>query len=146
MKVRLIERGTTTEPTREMPITRSEFLIGRGGDCDFRLRLSSISRHHCLIRLDTDGATLVDLGSSNGTFLNDNRVRSQAPLHSGDVLRIGACSFTVDLGDEERPELRLPAGVDSMAVTVKLRDLKEQAPPAPDAGRPTPPEGETTAH
>jgi pSer/pThr/pTyr-binding forkhead associated (FHA) protein len=139
MNVRLIERGSGTEPVREIAVTRSEFLIGRGADCDLRLRLSSISRHHCLIRLDAEGATLVDLGSSNGTFLNDNRVRSQAVLHSGDELRLGECRFTVDLGDADRPEGRVSSGADSMAVTVKLKDIKRQ-PPA-EGLNPTPEKG-----
>jgi pSer/pThr/pTyr-binding forkhead associated (FHA) protein len=99
MKVRLIERGTRGEPAREVPINESEFLIGRGADCDLRLPVADISRHHCMIRIVVGEATLVDLGSSNGTFLNNQPVRSQTALHSGDVLQVGDCQFVVDLGD-----------------------------------------------
>lgn len=122
MKVRLIERGRSPDQTRDIPVTQSEFLIGRGADCNLRLRIPAISRHHCIIRLGTDEATLVDLGSSNGTYLNDQRVRSQAPLHSGDELRIGTCCFVVDLGDRASLIHSQTVEVDTSATTIKLRE------------------------
>ena len=82
--IRLIERGATPAQSREIPINEHEFLIGRGADCNLKLRSDEISRHHCTIRVSSDGATLMDLGSSNGTYLNGQRVRSQADLTSGD--------------------------------------------------------------
>jgi pSer/pThr/pTyr-binding forkhead associated (FHA) protein len=99
LHVRLLERGTNPEQTREFPIDGPEFLIGRATDCNLRLRGSAISRHHCIIRLGADEVTLVDLGSSNGSYVNGQRVVSQAALHSGDVLRLGERDFLVDLGD-----------------------------------------------
>jgi pSer/pThr/pTyr-binding forkhead associated (FHA) protein len=125
LHVRLIERGATAEQTREVPILRSEFLVGRGADCDLRLRVSSVSRHHCIIRVTQDEAVLVDLGSSNGTHLNNHQVRSQAPLRTGDELRIGSCVFVVDLGDEDSDRLRVP-DVSPLAATVKLPDPPKQ--------------------
>jgi pSer/pThr/pTyr-binding forkhead associated (FHA) protein len=120
MKVRLIERGTTDTDIREILINQPEFLIGRGADCDLRLRMSSVSRHHCLIRVDPEEASVVDLGSSNGTFLNDHQLRSQTTLRSGDLLKVGSREFLVDLGDQP---IELPAapGHDSLAVTVKMK-------------------------
>src|SRR5215469_2250798 len=105
MHVKLIERGPSAEQTREVPVTETEFVIGRGSDCDLRLRESAVSRHHCTIRRGHDEATLVDLGSSNGTFLNGQRVRSQATLRSGDTLQVGASTFVVDLGDRGAVDL-----------------------------------------
>ena len=120
--MRLIERGATAEEIREIPVTQAEFLIGRGADCDLRLRAASVSRHHCLIRPGAECATLTDLGSSNGSYLNGQRVRSQADLHSGDELKVGTFTFLVALGDERVG----PVG-DSIARTVKMRQ-----PPAGD--------------
>ena len=123
IRVRLIERGSTPEQTREVVVNQAEFLIGRGADCDLRLRDHEISRHHCIIRVVGGEATLVDLGSSNGTYLNGQRVRSQAPLHSGDELRLGAATFVVDLGDPEATRLDVP-DVDPLAGTIKLPKKK----------------------
>jgi pSer/pThr/pTyr-binding forkhead associated (FHA) protein len=125
LHMRLVERGATPEQTREITIRPPEFLIGRGSDCDLRLPGSGISRHHCLIRVGPDGVTLVDLGSSNGTYLNGQRVLSQAPLQGGEELRVGASTFLVDLG----AGAGLPEA-DPMARTVRLpKDQKGGKPP-----------------
>src|SRR5262245_29005061 len=101
MKIRLIERGNSAEHMREIPISKSEFIIGRGADCDLCLWIPSISRHHCLVRLEKDGVTLSDVGSANGTYVNGQRVRSQTTLESGDLITLGNCKFVVELGDQE---------------------------------------------
>jgi pSer/pThr/pTyr-binding forkhead associated (FHA) protein len=120
MKAKLVERGATPDQTREIPVTQSEFLIGRGPDCDLRLRVDNISRHHCLIRLANDEATLIDLGSSNGTFLNGERVRSSSTLHSGDELRVGTCRFRVEVGEAQPSDGDTAVGAGPFMRTVKL--------------------------
>jgi pSer/pThr/pTyr-binding forkhead associated (FHA) protein len=117
--IRLIERGDSPEQTREVPILQSEFLIGRGADCDLRLRVSSVSRHHCIVRVAGDETVLIDLGSSNGTFVNNHCVRSQIVLHTGDEIRLGTCRFVVDLGDEHSDQLGVP-DVNPLTATLKL--------------------------
>src|SRR5262249_38568405 len=47
------------------------------------------SRRHALLRYETTGYVLVDLGSSNGTYVNDAEVREATPLHDGDRIVIG---------------------------------------------------------
>jgi pSer/pThr/pTyr-binding forkhead associated (FHA) protein len=131
MKVRLIERGETPEQMREIPITDTEFLIGRGADCDLRLWVSSISRHHCLIRIEKDAVVLTDLGSANGTFVNGNRVRSQTALQSGDWISLGTRNFVLETSDHEGPWPSAPA-----PTTVKLpfatgTGLQQGEPPGP---------------
>jgi pSer/pThr/pTyr-binding forkhead associated (FHA) protein len=118
LRVRLIERGASPEQTREIPVDKPEFVMGRASDCDLRLRVNEISRHHCILRVAGGEATLVDLGSSNGSYLNNERVRSQAMLHSGDVIRVGPCTFVVDLGDPEALHLDV-ADVDPNAITMR---------------------------
>jgi pSer/pThr/pTyr-binding forkhead associated (FHA) protein len=125
MRARLIERGAKDAETREYPLTGPEFLMGRGSDCDLRLRSSSMSRHHCMIRSGPDSVMLVDLGSSNGTYLNGERVRSQAPLKTGDEVRLDQYVFLVDLGDQGDVE-RSPSK-DSVSTTLRLNVPPEQA-------------------
>jgi pSer/pThr/pTyr-binding forkhead associated (FHA) protein len=72
---------------------------------------------------------LSDLGSSNGTFLNGQRVTSQAALRSGDLVQVGDFSFVVELGDE-LPQPGTSPGADSMARTVKLSKPPPEAPPS----------------
>jgi pSer/pThr/pTyr-binding forkhead associated (FHA) protein len=125
MTPKLIEPGAGGEPAREIPIQGSEFLLGRGSDCDLRLRDINISRHHCLIRLRPQEITLVDLGSSNGTFVNGQRVLSQLNLKSGDEIRLAEFRFFVDLGEGFAPGTQIP-DVDPLAHTVRLSDLKKE--------------------
>ncbi len=99
MSARLIEMGNAPEERREILIGTDEFLIGRGLDCDLRLNESAVSRHHCLLRRDGNDYLLLDLGSSNGTYLNGQRLISQASLHTGDRISIGDFHFQIDLAD-----------------------------------------------
>jgi pSer/pThr/pTyr-binding forkhead associated (FHA) protein len=106
LEVRLIERADKPEETRIIAVNQPQFLIGRGTDCDLRLLGTDISRHHCLIRLSADEVVLMDLGSQNGSYLNGQRVISQAELKSGDIVQVGTCQFEIDLGDGNAEMLR----------------------------------------
>src|SRR5262249_22725989 len=126
-QVRLLERGAGAEPVREIPVSTEEFLIGRAPDCDLRLHTALISRHHCMIRVGPDEVTITDLGSSNGTFLNGQRVRSQANLRTGDELRIETYCFVVDLGDRVDLDLGV-ADVDPVALTQRRPEVPKPKP------------------
>lgn len=77
-------------------------LIGRGKDCTIVVLDPSVSRMHTKITVDEDGRLRVeDLRSSNGSFLNDQRIES-AYLKHGDRLRVGNVDFVVELSDEAR--------------------------------------------
>lgn len=121
MNPKLIEPGSGPEQTREIPISKGEFLIGRGPDCDLRLGVSAISRHHCMIRIQGGEATLLDLGSSNGTYVNGQRVRSSTVLHTGDEIRLDTYRFLVNLGDG-------PA-VDPAEANAATHKIKRSPPP-----------------
>src|SRR5438552_18547683 len=119
MSPKLIEPASGAERMREIPIVNEEFLIGRGADCDLRLHDEDVSRHHCLIHVRPQETTLSDLGSSNGTFVNGQRVLSQVPLKSGDEIQVGSkYHFIVDLGDGAGNVL--PNAIDAQAMTRKL--------------------------
>jgi pSer/pThr/pTyr-binding forkhead associated (FHA) protein len=69
--------------------------LGRG-DAEIQLEDPFASSQHA--RLTRQGAILVieDLGSTNGTYLNDELLRGPRPLHAGDRVRIGDSTFTYD--------------------------------------------------
>jgi pSer/pThr/pTyr-binding forkhead associated (FHA) protein len=73
-------------------------LVGRKEDCDLRLDHKSVSKLHCVI-VKTDGLLLLrDLGSTNSTRVNGQRVR-RAALLPNDQLTIANYKFRVQLGD-----------------------------------------------
>lgn len=63
--------------------------IGRAPGCAVQLGDSEVSRCHCSVIGNEDGAWLEDLGSANGTWVNDQRVIGRILLRDGDVLRVG---------------------------------------------------------
>lgn len=130
MKAKLIDLGTGGTPVRDILLSGEDFLIGRGDDCDLPLYDPGVSRHHCLIRMRGHDATVSDLGSSNGTFVNGHRLVSQASLKTGDELQLGPCRFILDLGDD--PDFQVPGSVigDPQATTRMLKDLRRENPEA----------------
>ena len=63
--------------------------IGRDDDADVRLDADTISDHHARITVHADGASIEDLDSLNGTFVNEERVHRQRAVVDGDHLRFG---------------------------------------------------------
>jgi pSer/pThr/pTyr-binding forkhead associated (FHA) protein len=98
MRAQLIplDGGTPIEIRKDMT------LVGRKEDSDLRLDHKSVSKQHCVL-VKTDGLLLVrDLGSTNGTRVNGQRVR-RAALLPNDQLHIASFRFRVYLGPGEAP-------------------------------------------
>ena len=96
---------------------RKELTIGRSPENDLQLDYPTVSRHHARIRNlgSTEEYVIEDLGSSNGTWVNDELIEPDKlyPLHPGSTLRIGPIKLifapeSVQLVDESR-DLRLDA-------------------------------------
>ncbi len=72
---------------------RDRVSIGRSRACDLRLPGGDASRRHAEISGGPDGFTVTDLGSTNGTFVNDHRIQQQL-LQPGDRIEIGNSMIT----------------------------------------------------
>src|SRR5690606_17105326 len=103
---------------RSFSLPREMTVIGRREDCDLRIPLGDVSRKHC--RLVQEGGTLrlEDLGSSNGTYHNGQRVQ-EATISPGDTIQIGPVVFV--------------AQIDGMPPDDALQPLTMQAAAALDA-------------
>jgi hypothetical protein len=71
-------------------------LLGRGDQADIVLEDSFASSRHARLVPHGDVIVLEDLGSTNGTYLNDEPLRGPQPLHPGDRIRIGDSDFTFE--------------------------------------------------
>ncbi len=75
-------------------------LLGRKKDCHIRLTDSRVSRQHAMIRRQDDGAYwYYDLGSSNGSYINDQRVITTRKLANEDTIRICDHEYRFDSGE-----------------------------------------------
>jgi len=91
---------------RELPLAGDETIIGRGEGSDVIINESLVSRRHARITIDNGRPCIEDLGSANGTFVNQQRLHGRAVLFPGDHIFIGTCEMEiVRRVVEERPTL-----------------------------------------
>jgi diguanylate cyclase (GGDEF)-like protein len=82
---------------RRVPLGDNPCVIGRSGKCDIQLDQESVSRHHARISRMGDGYVIRDLGSTNGTYVNDELV-DEMMLRDGDQVHIGRTIFKFIVG------------------------------------------------
>ncbi len=69
--------------------------IGRGTSADIVIADEAVSRAHATVRVDGQTVVLEDQGSSNGTFVNGERIASACRLAPGDVVKVGGTELEV---------------------------------------------------
>jgi len=82
---------------REVALAEGENILGRGTDSLVWIDAQSVSRRHARLMIATGLATLEDLGSKNGTFVNGIRLTAPIALRDGDELRIGSVPMTLKI-------------------------------------------------
>jgi pSer/pThr/pTyr-binding forkhead associated (FHA) protein len=147
MDVKLVVIGGKNQG-REIPVTEPEFIIGRSEGCHLRPASDRISRKHCIIRRQEGRVTVVDLKSTNHTYVNEEQVNGERELKNGDRLKVGNLEFEVQLavsvGGKIKPKVHTvqeaaartvqtkAANDDDLDITDWLEDGEEkQEPPQP---------------
>lgn len=105
-------RGSQVEDDeRVLELTGQDIKIGRSPACEIALGADPlVSRRHAVMTCSGDGYSILDLGSSNGTLVNDMVIHTQTELHDGDRIAIGGYVIEVSAA---------PAGV--IAPAIKTR-------------------------
>jgi predicted component of type VI protein secretion system len=154
----------------EVEIKGPRFVIGSGPDCQMCCKSSTVSTHHCEVRIEERKPVVHDLRNETGTFVNGQRVEGQSVLETGDILRVGRLEFEVlieasdtskheapapygeELEDEVGEEISdLLAEADERDRLRRLQDPElrhlhlESAPPKPQPSEEAPSEDEQTA-
>lgn len=85
---------------KRWPVGEEELTVGRDPGADIVIELDNVSRRHCQFVSRDSKVFLSDLGSTNGTFLNDEEVCRETALRSGDLIKVGGAIFKFLYGDE----------------------------------------------
>lgn len=89
--------------SEDLPLRDGENVVGRGEDAAVPVDAHGVSRRHARIVVSGRTATLEDLGSKNGTFLNGRRLEGPAPLGSGDEIQLGSALMVFWTRSPRRP-------------------------------------------
>jgi ABC-type multidrug transport system ATPase subunit len=79
----------SSAPPKEFELIKSEVVIGRDESVDIVISTPAVSRRHARLMMQGDGYIIEDLGSSNGTFINGDRLIGRHTLQPGDQIRLG---------------------------------------------------------
>ena len=129
-----------------LDIAKDLTLVGRKEDCDLRLEHKSVSKLHCVI-VKTDGLLMLrDLGSTNGTRVNGQRVR-RAALLPNDQLSIAGYRFRVEFGapGESAPIISLDQHTQQLDAKEVANLLRKAAAAKGAAGKAAAPENDDSS-
>lgn len=80
-----------------IPVPVAQFLIGREESCQLRPASPAVSKRHCGIHVRQGKVFVRDIGSTNGTFVNDEQITQEVEVKDGDRLKIGPLEFVVQI-------------------------------------------------
>lgn len=95
MKLLLVALNSASLRGKSIAITGTTFIIGRNPVCHLRPSSSAVSRFHSLLTFDGRRAHVRDLGSTTGTFVNEQQIEEEVELRYGDRIRVGPLVFEV---------------------------------------------------
>jgi adenylate cyclase len=120
LTLRLQQNGETT-----VRVDQDEFTLGRLPECDWYLPFGGISRYHARFLKTPSGVwTVEDMGSKNGTRLNDRNISSPQPVNHGDVVCLGDVKIEVILASLPAIALTTSSAPQPKRTTI-LRDVKQ---------------------
>lgn len=101
-----------------------KIVVGRDEGVAIRLATSEVSRRHCAIRVREGVTSVEDLGSRNGTFVNDSQIEKRTRLRAGDLLKVGPMLFEFQdkTAVKPKPKPKEDGSVDEVVVKETTED------------------------
>jgi len=97
MKLSLVVLSEGKAKGHAIPITLSQFIIGRDAQCHLRPASALISKRHCAILVKNGKVFVRDFDSTNGTSVNDEPLKGERQLNNEDLLKVGPLEFRVKM-------------------------------------------------
>ena len=101
---------------------KKKYLIGRGEDCDIRLSDKFVSRRHCEISWRGDYCLVEDKNSSNGVFINDQKIE-KGQIRDKDILRLGHTEIVIQIANSNDASSN-PS--DTMVMDKKIKNIMNE--------------------
>ena len=127
----IVRRGP--QPNQIYELTKDTITIGRDITNDITINDPEVSRHHSRMTLQGSGYVIEDLGSTNGTFVNGQRLTGARPLSPGETIGLGE---TVTLAHESTAFASAPAAApppQQQQMAPPQQQVAPQAAPSPYA-------------
>lgn len=103
---RLVAKNPIGRKSREFRLSNAEITVGSEKGNLLLLPVESVSRRHAVLRPQNGSFAVYDLKSTNGTFVNDQRIESSAVLNDRDYIRFGKVEFVFLDPDSDRRKRR----------------------------------------
>jgi pSer/pThr/pTyr-binding forkhead associated (FHA) protein len=135
-------QGGTDKVRFELEEPTVDVVVGRASECQWAIPSSGVSRKHARIRRRGSEVTIEDIGSSNGTFVNSERLSAPRPLRDQDVVRLGSVEIRFNAPPPETTvdatiALVPPARATVSAPAAPIESPTPPNPPPSANGRPT---------
>ena len=95
-KLIVVEGATEAEISLKLPT-----IVGRSGEAALKVRTSVVSREHCRLYENNGSLFVEDLNSSNGTFVNEEKIAKATKIGTGDFLTVGPVTLEVVCKNDE---------------------------------------------
>lgn len=123
-------------PEKVFPLSKQEIIIGRDTNADVSINIAEVSRRHARMRLEPSGFVIEDLGSTNGTFVNSQRLTGPHVLRPGERIQLGEAvtlAYQVSQYDLNATVVTPSSGVDTVSGMRPVSPPPAAAPPPPQA-------------
>ena len=136
----IVRRASSDGDLREYVLDGRDIAIGRSPSCDIVLEGDQLaSRRHALLRPKNGGYVVVDLGSSNGTYVNGYEIREATTLNDGDRIAIGSFEILYATTGLPGPNASMPGLYgDASPPIVPPSHTEPYLPPPEDGAAPAP--------
>ena len=132
-------------PGKVYPLMKNTLTIGRDINNEIVINDAEVSRQHCRFQLFGGGYTIEDLGSTNGTWVNEERIAGTHQLRPGEVIRLGdnvTLAYEVEGYDADAtiasPSAQPQAQTPQYQQPPQQRPPQQQAPAQPQYQQPPP--------